>query len=353
MMKAIKDIVYFDFDKAASIWSQFEGGLSERVSTTEDRSKGVDGGTTIGIPRMAQIRLGADYSSAQSVLESKILHHDLLNRLDEQLSEAGLVIDLGDQVDSAESSPEAIRTAIGNKPYVKASGWSVVEDYKRILDISEKFKKLIDFIKKCALEAVKESPEYAKLQQTIDEARQNMNQIQDRNQKSLAKSNLQTLESSLSQMARSELSSVEQWLLDGIKLWIDTFMPNRINFRVYPFESCPSFQVICNLKRECFVDEDLEHLLYGYGNRPNVPLAVFGLITSLPAEFGHPFNPVTEFDQMKALNDKVSFEKAFRAVFAAMDEFEDWMRYSRYPNVTVHPIAVFRQFVIEPKKKSG
>jgi len=341
---AIRDLIYFDFNKAASIWSQFEGGLRERISVTEDKAKDHIAGARLGIPNIVEAKLGAEYTDSTSVMESKLPHHDLLNRIEEQLSQLGLVVNLGEQVDSTESSPETIRAIIGNKPYLLAGGWSVIEDYRRIRSITGEFNKLLKYISQCNLEAIKQSPEYAKIQRHVEEVRQQIKQIMDKNQKSNAKAQVQSLESELKQMMTPQLSSVDQWLLDGIQLWINTFMPNRINFRIYPFESCPSFQVICNLKRECFVDQDLEHLLYGYGNRPNVPMAVFGLITSIPAETGHHFDPMTEFQSNTILSEKISFEKAFRQVFGAMDELEDWMRYSRYPNVTVHPIAVFRQF---------
>ena len=95
-------------------------------------------------------------------------------------------------------------------------------------------------------------------------------------------------------------------------------MSSRINFRVYPFTNCPSFQVLCNLKRDCFVDSDLEHLMYGYGNRPNVPLAVFGLVTSLPPEDDPAFDPLAEFETDEALPERVAFEKAFRKMFGAI-----------------------------------
>lgn len=340
----IRDLIYFDFDKAASIWSQFEGGLRERVSVSEDTSKDESAGVSLGIPKIAEARLGLERTASQSVLESKLLHHDLLNKVEEQLTQTGLVVDLGEEVQPSETYAETIRAAIGTKPYLKAAGWSVFEDYRQILSITERFNELLDFISKCSLQAIKQTPEYLELQQQIDEARQDIKNLTDRNQKAVARSRLKALEANLEQVATPELYAIEQWLLDGLKLWINTFVPNRINFRIYPFESCPSFQVICNLKRECFVDQDLEHVLYGYGKRPNVLLAVFGLITSLPAEAGHPFNPMAEFEEMLDIPDKVAFEKAFRDVFGAMDQFEDWMRYSRYPNVTVHPIAVFREF---------
>jgi hypothetical protein len=81
-------------------------------------------------------------------------------------------------------------------------------------------------------------------------------------------------------------------------------MPSRINLRIYPFPNCPSFQVLCNLKSECFLDSDLEHLLYGYGNRPNVPLAVFGLITSIPDKAKPTFDPMKEFEMTSERSDE-------------------------------------------------
>jgi len=339
----IRDLIYFDFNKAASIWSQFEGGLRERISLTEDKTKDRTAGVKVGIPHIAEANLGIEYANITSVLESKILHHDLLNKIVKQLVEHGLVVKLSEELDPTVSSPEVIRAAIAGKPYILAGGWGVIEDYRRISSIMKNFNNLLNFISQCNLETIKKSSEYADIQRQIDEMRQQIKTIKDVNQKSKAKTQLQALESKIKQMAISQLSPVENWLIDGIQLFVDTFVPNRINFRIYPFESCPSFQIICNLKRECFVDQDLEHLLYGYGNRPNVPLAVFGLITSLPSESGHPFDPMREFESIK-LSEKVSLEKAFRNIFEAMDDLEGWMRYSRYPNITIHPIAVFRQF---------
>jgi len=95
-------------------------------------------------------------------------------------------------------------------------------------------------------------------------------------------------------------------------------------------------------------------LLYGYGQRPNVPLTVTGLVTSKPPEGGYSFDPLEEFDGFNEdetddsdeKNQKV-IELAFRRVFAALEGMEDFVRYSRYPNVTVHPIAVYRDLRFE------
>jgi hypothetical protein len=75
-------------------------------------------------------------------------------------------------------------------------------------------------------------------------------------------------------------------------------------------------------------------------------LAVFGLITSLPPEGDLPFDPMTEFTQSAELSPQEIFENAFRGVFIGMEGLESFFRYSRYPNVTIHPIAVYRSFAV-------
>lgn len=341
-----RDLLYLDFDKAASIWSQFEEGLLERVSVTEDTGKDRAAGTKFGIPGIAEANLGVDYLQKRSTLQSKTLHHDVLNRIEQRLVTAKLVTDLSALEPRHQSSPEKIRAALGDRPYLRAEGWSVIEDYRRILAISSRFNEVVGFVAKAGQESAKKSPEYQQLQELIAEAKAAADRTTDRNQKALKRSELKEIQGRLEGMTKAQLETVDQWLIDGIRVWIETFMPSRINFRIYPFPDCPSFQVLCNLKRECFVDSDLEHLLYGYGNRPNVPLAVFGLITSLPPQGDLPFDPMSEFTQRAELSPQEIFESAFRGVFIGMEGLESFVRYSRYPNVTIHPIAVYRSFAV-------
>lgn len=93
-MEDVRDLLYLDFDKASSIWSQFEGGLRERVAVTDDDGKGQKAGVKFGIPKIAEATLGADYAQKRSTLETKILHHDVLNRVDDELSSCNLVFDV-------------------------------------------------------------------------------------------------------------------------------------------------------------------------------------------------------------------------------------------------------------------
>jgi hypothetical protein len=342
----LRDLLYLDFDKAASIWSQFEEGLPERVSVTSDAGKDRTAGTKFGIPGIAEANLGVDYQQKRSVLYSRTLHHDVLNRVERALADSGLVADLTSEPARTESSPQKIRSVIGKRPYLRAEGASVIEDYQRMLAISEKFNDFIEFLGKLQQKNVKSSEEYIKLKHLIESTKSAAEQIADRNQKIQQKSKVKELELQLEKLINAQQTKLDDWFVDGIRLWIETFLKFRINFRIYPFPQCPSFQVLCNLKRECFVDANVEHLLYGYGNRPNVPLAVFGLLTSIPDECDSPFDPLKEFDTISVPSERLAFEKGFRGVFSALDGLEAFMRYSRFPNVTVHPIAVYRSFPV-------
>ncbi len=346
---SLRDLLYLDFEKAASIWSQFEEGLQERLSITEDTGTTRAAGAKVGISGIAGANLGVDYLNKRSTLQSKTLHHNILNSVESRLTEAGLVTDLSESVSSEESSSENIRSAIGGRPYLRTEGASVVEDYRRILAISEAFNDLVEFIAKSAHQTTKESPGFKELEQTLLSYKEAASQEADREKRAIYKEKLRAAQRQLDELTKPSLDNSEEWLLKGIRLWINTFMPNRINFRIYPFPNCPSFQVLCNLKRECFVDSDLEHLLYGYGNRPNVPLAIFGIITSLPPRTESTFDPMREFETTTPLPKSVSLEKAFRGIFGAIDGLELFVRYSRYPNVTVHPIAVYRSFTTADK----
>ena len=354
----LRDLLYLDFDKAASIWSQFEEGLLGTTSVTEDTGKDREAGTKfgfrLGVPGVgdahAQASLGVDYIQKRSTLQSKTLHHDVLTRVEERLEEGGLVTDLS-SLPADESSAERIRAAIDNRPYIRAQGWSVIEDYRRILAIGSRFNEIVKYIAKSAEVTVKQSSEYQELQRMVSEAKEEANRASDRNVKATLRVQIKAFEEKLGELTTPQVHTVEPWIIDMMKTWIDTFMPTRINFRIFPFSECPSFQVLCNLKRECFIDSDLEHLLYGYGNRPNVKLSAFGLITSIPASDESAFDPLAEFAERTDLSRQETWEKAFRGVFGAMDGLEAFARYSRYPNVTIHPLAVYRSFPINARAR--
>ncbi len=238
---ALRDLVYLDFDKAASIWSQCQQGLPDRMSVTEDSGQSTAAGTKFGLLSIAGANLGVDYLEKRSTLESRTLHHDVLNRVELHLADSGLVTDLSESLDAGESSADQVRRAIAGRPYLRAEGPSVVEDYRQILKICQKFNDLATFVGRSGQEGVKQSPEFKQLANLVAEAKGNLNQVKDRNQKAAQRQKVKGMERQLDELSKSKVEPVDQWIIDGIRLWIETFMSSRINFRVYPFTNCPSF----------------------------------------------------------------------------------------------------------------
>lgn len=341
----LRDLVYFDFDKAASIFSQVEGGLLREIQSGVEATKDERSVRKYDL-MLFKPEFGGIATEKKSQLETRVLHHDLLIRIEKNLFELGVAVDLNIALNESDFTAELIRSNLIGASYVRADGWAVIEDYERVKKIAGNFNAIAEFIGRCAMQSIEQTEEYKKLQEQLDNARAEANAEKDRNKKTKMLSNVESLESKFRKLIRERVKAegVPEWLINGIGLFIDTFMPGRINLRVYPFESVPDFQVLANLKKDCFVDGDLENVLFAYGTRPNIKLTILGLITSLPDQFGHPFDPIEEFKEhvVTHTTEEKAFEKGFRELFDAIEKFERFMRFSRYPNITVYPLAVYR-----------
>lgn len=338
----LRDLLYFDFEKASSIWSQLQWGHQEKLTITSDESKNKNYGASLGIPEIVKGEFNIGTAENRTIIETRILHHDLLNRIESILSSYNLIHYSNDALPDNISSPKEIRDAIGQSPYIIATGWSVFEDYSHLLAITEKFNDIIEFI---GYSIAKNDPNFEALSKELQAKKSEVNPDEkDKNKNAVLNRAIKELEYKIRKIAKSQIEGIEDWVQDGIKLWIETFYPSRINFRVYPFNECPSFQILCNLKKDSFVDQNLGHLLYGYGSHPNIPLSIFGLITSIPPEDTNFFDPLSEFTEEKNLTNEESIEHAMRNMFEAMKSLDKFSNYSRFPNITVHPIAVFREF---------
>ncbi|MCI5223021.1 MAG: hypothetical protein D3924_10185 [Candidatus Electrothrix sp. AR4] len=135
---------------------------------------------------------------------------------------------------------------------------------------------------------------------------------------------------------------VEPWRLDGLKTWVDTFLPGIINLRVYPVTEQMDVQVFGNLKQENFIDTDTSSFHFTYGSIPTEEITMIGIITSVPNEEASSFNPHQEFKN-ENISEKATVERGFRGVFRGFDVFEQMVRTCRYPRVLVHPLLVYRQ----------
>jgi hypothetical protein len=379
----LRDLLYLDEEKAASIYSQIFGGVVEGTQESSESAKGRRGGLGLNIGPLRP-ELGLSSETRSSVIESRVLHHHLLLEIEQALEDLGALVDVNQALGLAPSSEEAVRAAVGGASYVRVEGWTAFEDYDRISGVVDEWGPLVEFINSSARFSLEQSEEFKGLRASFEEQKTQARLLPDKNQQRRALKEIGEQERALDALLEAAASSVENpledWFVEGFKRWLRVFLPGRVTLRVYPFENVPRFQVFGNLKRDAFVDADLGNLLFAYGVRPNVKLTAVGLITSLPAEADTRFDPLTEFrtaedgagagiavesgevasddgDETPVDHDGedpgeegLTYEQAFRGVFAGMEGMENLARFSRYPNVTVYPLAVYRRVpVVEPE----
>ena len=341
-MPKLRDLIYFDFERAASIYSQIEGGLLKETQSGEVQEQDERNIRKYDL-KIFKPEFGGATVEKSSQITTRLLHHDLLGKLDEYLFEQGFGTDLSELPSSC--SLETVHSRVRSAAYVRAEGWSILEDFDRLKKISGQHNRLLEFIGRCSMGQLAENHEFKAASRELDAARKRIDEIKDRNKRSKEEKRLRALEEKVGELIADStgLSGNPEWLMEGIGFFIDLFMPSRILLSTYPFEHLPEFQVLANLKRECFVDGDLDSVLHAYGNRPNVKLTILGLMSSCPGPSEDLYDPVQQLEEAEsATSDLQGFELGFRRVFRSFDEYYKFISYSRYPNVTLQPIAVYR-----------
>jgi hypothetical protein len=374
---ALRDIIYFDSDRAASLASQFQEGLIREIQESSERAfESSDAlGSRLGIVR-------SDSSSGtkrtHSRLESRIFHHDLLRTLEDSLFAAGVAQDFNASLDSddAPTRIDALRERLDAQPYVRCEGWVYLEDFARLREITGKFNELIDMIAMAGgLPALLATEEGQQLEAAMHQLQLQLINLPDGKHKTKLTQDLVQLyvQRRTLLLGAAELDEMPEWLLDGIQLWINVFASDRISLRVYPAEETPDFQVVAHLKRDSFLD-DLHQFRNLYGAEPNIKLTVFGLATSVPPPPSKPrFSPMEAFRAEAASIDSAAkateiesgtpagdtpseeaiFEAAFRGMFPGAEGLERMIGFARYPAVTVAPVAVYRSVrTIDPPQKA-
>lgn len=341
----LRDILYFDFDKAASLVSQLEGGLAKQRSETSEETQDERNIRKYELLKVFKSEFGGIQTDKKAVLETKVLHHDLLVRLEETLIELGFATDINGTVSiESDTTLEDVHKETSKSPYVKVEGWCAFEDFEKLYESTKNFNDLLGFIKRSELNSIL----------NIDQLKSELESIEEdsgKNSKKFKDARAEFKQAEKAVADQIEKSKLPEWLFEGVREWIDTYIDGRLNLRVCPFEEFPEMEVIANLKRSCFIDDDLKHLMYGYGSEPNRKLCVLGLVTSVP-----PQDEDSLFDMYEAYVGKEevegeaeveTIERAFRAIFPALRNMEKFTSFHRYPRVIVHPIAVYRNIQSE------
>lgn len=345
----LRDLIYFDFDKTASIASQLEGGLIKEIQATYSQSREIGGGIGVSLAN-----IGGNANDSRTKLETRGIHHDLLVRVERALeSDAKVAVDLnqkyqkfGDSVKTDEDKAvEELHKILSQKPYVRVEGVCRFHDYQRMKTHIDGISKIGKFMGNSARDRIEKSEAYRKLQKQIEEGEEQLKSITDRNQRKTKQRRVDNLKEQLDTevdkiLDQSREQIIPDWQAEGIKDIIDILMPNKNNLLIQPFDKPEQFKVISNLKRDCFVDSDSDNVLFHYGSQPNVKLTVFGLVTSIP-KISNSEIPSDNSSNQSTGDSIKQFEQSFNKVFDLTTQIEKFGLFAYYPRVIVYPLAVY------------
>lgn len=346
-MKSIKDLIYFDTDKAKSLISQLNEGLISEISRAiEDESEDSSG---VGFDvKIVKGNLG-ERTKERSIRTEKIeLYHEMLNTIENDLLKKRLLTPINETFESWQGSFNDFMEEIPKFSYIKATGWGSFEDFDRFKRILSNFNEIQRLIFTSQLLG---NPEYKALQEQIEQAKKASSQNSDRNFKAKDLNKIKAIEKKIDSLFKEHIDIHlfdEDWL-ERVSTFMDTFSPERLNFRLLPLDDFGDFQILSNLKAKFMLDGNFEHTIFTYGSRPNIKLSVLGIITSCPRKEDPRIHPSDEYLAYAddELSEEGQFDKAFRRVFDSFEEFEKFFFVPSFPKIAISPIAIYREVKFE------
>lgn len=338
-MKTIKDFIYFDYDKAKSLQSQLSGGLLSEITRAIENENGSDSQLGFDI-KIVSAKTGVNDKEKTIKTEKVEIFHELLNDIETKLFESNTLKELNSEFDSSYNN---FLEKVPNFTYIKATGWCTFEDYQRFTSVLENFNEIQRLIHGSAHDA---NPEIVSLKKEIDEKRKALKRAHNQKEVNQLKVTEKKFDEIIQQLSGSNL--LDETFVERIKVFLSTLNPNRLNFKLIPFNDFPEFQIVSNLKKQFLVNGTFENIIYTYGSRPNIKLTIFGIITSCPQEIDGRTNPSDEFKFINEseLSVEKIYEKAFRGVFSAIEGLEKFFEVY-YPKVSVSPIGIYREIEIK------
>ena len=348
-MKSIKDLIYFDNEKANSLISQLNGGLISEISkAVEEENEEISG---VGFDlKIVKGNLGDKNKDKTIKTEKKSLYHEILNSVEIELEKSELLTSVNESFENWSGSYNDFMKEIPNFSYIKATGWGSFEDFDRLKRIMTNFNDIQRLIFGSFL---LENSEVKALKKQLVDAKNVANSNKDRNSKNKELALIKNLENKIDNILteKTDIGLFDEDWIHKMKIYLDTFSPNRLNFRLLPFDNFAEFQILSNLKDKFLLDENIENTIFTYGTRPNIKLTILGIITSCPREEDIRVHPSDEFlgcNDSDLSGDRI-YDKAFRNVFDSFEAFEKYFFSPNYPKVAISPIAIYREVKIKEK----
>ena len=262
-----------------------------------------------------------------------------------ELAAQGHLLDLSRDNPPRSLRDAALRKALGHTLCLKVKGRAVLEDYPRLRRLLEAQPQTALFANQSVLASLRGSDDFQQLEMMAAAMSDQLKEEVNRDARALSQERLRELKVEMdTAVANAAVAQApDPAVLDGLKTWLDAFLADTINLRIYPATATTDEQVMGPLKREHFTDGQLETLHFAYGPVPTEALTLLGIVTALPAQGADAFDPSAEFEA-ESLANAQQLEKNSRRMLNHITALAEHSRNCRYPRVMVQPLLVYRSF---------
>lgn len=339
----MKDIIYLDTVRSSSLLSQLDEGLSSEFTISEESGSDYSGRVGLSIP-FVKAEGKAGESAKHRRTTTKIYHHDVVNRIELELSKKNLITKLPGDFEKFNGSFNEYRASFGSKQFVKVTGFSEFLDLDRMNRVFRNFNQISEYIH---TPRMLEIPEIKELMEALEKAEIELVSVSS-NKRSAVQNRVGSLKAKLNLMKKASLGDghVSQWLIDSVGKITSTLSPDRFNFRMFPLEVFDDFSINANLKKEYLINSNVDQLYYTYGTRPTMKITLLGVVSMVPMKEDKRVVPLEELFYDKEGDEDhyegKEFNLAFRNLVRKFEFLDKMMLNVAYPSVTVAPIAIYR-----------
>lgn len=302
MSLKIRDFIYLDIERLKSIIAQIEQGLINISTQLKSNNKEVMAkaeGSLFGLLKAAG---GAKYVWENQATETKTLHDNIYNKVENALISNDLLITIPGNIQMESIIDSGFESMASNTSFILAKGKVVINDFIRMRLMLEKFNDLGKFIAQCSVSSL-----------PINTPKHHKNQALKKAQDKI---------------------TLDKSMIEGFKTFFDLFYKDRVVIKMLPFEDYPDFRLVGNLKSD-FLRENISSIIYKYGKAPISEWTIFAQVASIPPK-----------DRSK-IENKISgtdIEVALQQMFNAFQEVELLAQSEVvYPEIAITPIAIYRE----------
>ncbi len=301
-MTVIRDFIYLDTERIKSLISQLEEGVVESFSKSLGATSTMKSVIKGGIPLVGGAEGGLEYLWKRDNNENKTLHDFIYTKLEDILLRDRFLKQIKSSPHASAVAVSEFRSSLSSTQFLLIDAHVELSDYLRVKRMIEKFNEIGRFVAwASASSAGKNRQEVEKIFQA-------------------------------SLKAGSQGIQIDKQIQEGIPLVIRELLGEKLFISANPFGSECGFNFVGVLRPE-FLREEVSNLLFKYGSLPSESWRICCQVASLSP------NSRRESEQ----GEVGQLRKSFSKMFASLRGIDAIMQPYGPRDITVTPIAVYRQ----------